>query len=385
MLLAALLDAGADGNAVNRALAACSVGAVVRTETVHRAGLRAAHLVIDVTEPAGRERTLADCLAAVEGAGLPAPDTARAVAVLAALGAAEAAVHGVEVNDVHLHELSAVDTLVDVVGVCTALGSLGVTRCTASPLPVAWGSVTTAHGVMPLPAPATLELLRAARASVLQGEPGVEQVTPTGAALVSVLATTAAPAMRIGRVGIGAGSRDDPRRPNVVRAWIGAPVGPRTSAATPSFDDAAVELRCNLDDVSPAAVAALAAGCLEAGALDAWVIPAVLKKGRPGHVLHVLAAPGQADALGALVLASGATLGVRATEVRLMVVDRVTVEIVIDRERIRVKRRLVAGVVVDARPELDDCVRVAAASGRPLHVVVDELTVAARRMTVPGS
>ncbi|HEV7466090.1 MAG TPA: nickel pincer cofactor biosynthesis protein LarC [Candidatus Dormibacteraeota bacterium] len=381
MLLAALLDAGCPLEPVREAVRACGVDEVEIgvTETL-RAGLRALLLGVEV-RGAPRRRGLGECLEAIAAAGLPARVEAWAATAVRRLGECEARLHGVPVERVELHELGAVDTLVDVVGVCSALHELGATEVLCSPLPAAPGSVATEHGVLPLPAPATLALLAEARAPLRPGVPGVEQVTPTAAALLTTVARFASPAMRLRAVGHGAGTRDDPRRPNLVRCWVGDAEG--REAGTLFFDDACVELRTNLDDAAPAVVADLAARVLAAGALDAWVVAATMKKGRPGHVLHALVPAGAETAVAALLLMEGPTLGVRGTPAPRMVAERDVLAFASPLGEVRVKRKLVGGRVVDARPELDDCLRLAAATGRPLHLVIDTVSAAARAEMVP--
>ena len=239
------------------------------------------------------------------------------------------------------------------------------------------GSVATAHGVLPLPAPATLALLAEVGAPLRPGVHGVEQVTPTAAALLTTVARFDGPAMRLRAVGHGAGTRDDPRRPNLVRCWVGD-AEPAAGGALGGFDDGCVELRTNLDDAAPAVVADLAERVLAAGALDAWVVAATFKKGRPGHVLHVLVPSGAEAAVAALLLVDGPTLGVRATMAPRMVAEREVRPFASPLGEVRVKRKLIGGRVVDARPELDDCRRLAAATGRPLHQVIEAVSAAAR-------
>jgi pyridinium-3,5-bisthiocarboxylic acid mononucleotide nickel chelatase len=382
MLLAALLDAGCPLEPVRDAVRACGVTEVeIGTTETLRAGLRGLLLSVEV-RAAPRRRGLAECLEAVAGAGLPAPVEAWASTTLRRLGACEARLHGIPQDRVELHELGAVDTLVDIVGVCTALHVLGATEVLCSPLPAAPGTITTEHGVLPLPAPATLALLAEAHAPLRPGIPGVEQVTPTAAALLTTVARFATPVMRLRAVGHGAGSRDDPRRPNLVRCWVGD-AEPGEGSAPPGFEDACVELRTNLDDAAPAVVAELAARVLTAGALDAWVVAATMKKGRPGHVLHALVPAGSEAAVAALLLLEGPTLGVRRTAAPRMVAERDVRAFASPLGEVRVKRKLVAGRVVDARPELDDCRRLADATGRPLHQVIDTVTAAARAEMLP--
>jgi hypothetical protein len=318
-------------------------------------------------------------LAAISGAELPRAARARATDVISALGTAEAELHGVDLSEVHLHELAGVDTLVDIVGVCAAIELLGIDTLHAGPLPAAPGTIMTEHGELPLPAPATLRLLASAHAPLLPGMPGVEHVTPTAAAILATLAVFRTPAMRLRRVGHGAGTRDDPRRPNIVRCWLGDPFPAAGGEdADAGFDDPCVELRTNLDDVSPAVVAGLAARCLEAGALDAWVVGATMKKGRLGHVLHVLVVRGAEGAVAELLLAESPTLGVRRTEAPRMVAGRDSVELATGLGTITVKRKLLGGRVVDVRPELDECERVARERGIPLERAIAELTALAR-------
>ena len=377
MLLASLLDAGCPLDPVRDAVRACGVteAEIGVTETL-RAGLRGLLLRVAV-HGRPRHRPLSESLAAIAAAGLPAQVAEGATTTLRRLGDCEARLHGIPVDRVELHELGAVDTLVDVVGVCAALHHLGATEVLCSPLPAAPGTVTTEHGVLPLPAPATLALLAEARAPLRPGIPGVEQVTPTAAALLTTLARFAVPAMRLRAVGHGAGSRDDPRRPNLVRCWVGDAVDGGV-AAPGGFDDACVELRTNLDDAAPAVVADLAERVLAAGALDAWVVAATMKKGRPGHILHALVPPAAEAAVAALLLVEGPTLGVRRTDAPRMVAERDVQPFASPLGEVRVKRKLVGGRVVDARPELDDCRRLAAATGRPLHQVIDTVSAAAR-------
>jgi len=377
MLLAALLDAGCPLDPVRDAVRACGVTeAEIGVIETLRAGLRGLLLRVAV-HGRPRHRPLSESLAAIAAAGLPAQVAEGATTTLRRLGDCEARLHGIPVDRVELHELGAVDTLVDVVGVCAALHHLGATEVLCSPLPAAPGTVTTEHGVLPLPAPATLALLAEARAPLRPGIPGVEQVTPTAAALLTTLARFAVPAMRLRAVGHGAGSRDDPRRPNLVRCWVGDAVDAGV-AAPGGFDDACVELRTNLDDAAPAVVADLAERVLAAGALDAWVVAATMKKGRPGHILHALVPPAAEAAVAALLLVEGPTLGVRRTDAPRMVAERDVQPFASPLGEVRVKRKLVGGRVVDARPELDDCRRLAAATGRPLHQVIDTVSAAAR-------
>jgi uncharacterized protein (TIGR00299 family) protein len=379
MLLAALIDAGASVQGVRDAVHACGVDEVsVDVTEVQRAGLRALQLRID---PAGApvQRDAARSLAVVAAATLPDRVRHRATATLRRLAAVEATLHGEDPAHVHLHELSAADTLVDVVGVCTALEELDVAAVHYGPLPAGQGVVPTQHGSLPLPAPSTMRLLADAGATLQPAEDGVEHVTPTAAALLTTLGRQEPVPLRLRRVGHGAGRRDDPRRPNIARCWLGEAVTDSVAdAGAASFDDPCVELCTNLDDTVPGVVADILQRCLDAGALDAWVVPAVMKKGRPGHVLHLLAAAGADAPLASLLLDMAPTLGVRRVAAPRMVAERDVVDFESPLGRVRVKRKRRHRRVVDARPELDDCRAIADARGIPLHRVVDAVTHAAR-------
>jgi uncharacterized protein (TIGR00299 family) protein len=379
MLLAALLDAGCPLDVVREAVHACGVDEVsIDVEEVSRAGLRALHLRIDAVpgaEPV--ERDLDTCITALNDSLLPVRVRANATFTLVNLGVAEARLHGVDPDHVHLHELSAADTLVDIVGVCAALDHLDVEHVHFGPLPAGQGTVDTEHGALPLPAPSTLSLLSSAGATLLPAADGIEHVTPTAAALLTTLGTPGMAPMRLRSVGHGAGTRDDPRRPNLARVWIGDAVGAAPDAPL-EFDDICTELRTNIDDASPVVVADVMQRCLAAGALDAWVVAATMKKGRPGSILHVLAPPGADVALATMLLEIAPTLGVRRTDTPRMVAQRDVIDFDSPLGMVRVKRKRLRDRVVDARPELDDCRDVADRTGLPLHQVIDTITTAAR-------
>jgi len=379
MLLAALVDAGCPLDVVREAVLACGVDEVtVDVEEVSRGGLRALQLRIDPADGAAPlARDLDACITALNDSLLPVRVRANATFTLVNLGVAEANLHGVDPQHVHLHELSAADTLVDVVGVCAALEHLDVERVHFGPLPAGQGTVDTEHGALPLPAPSTMALLTMAGATLLPGQDGIEHVTPTAAALLTTLGTPGFAPLRLRSVGHGAGTRDDRRRPNLARVWIGEGL-PGEPDVPLEFDEVCTELRTNLDDASPVVVADVLQRCLDAGALDAWVVPATMKKGRPGSILHVLAPPGDDVALATLLLETAPTLGVRRTDTPRMVAQRDVVAFESPLGLVRVKRKRLRDRVVDARPELDDCRAVADLTGMPLHQVIDTITAAAR-------
>jgi uncharacterized protein (TIGR00299 family) protein len=307
MILAALLDAGADPERLRSVPGQLALDRVeIAVTEVERQGIGALH--VDVRAPADPgERDWRAIRDLLEASSLEPPVRDRSLAVFTSLAEAEAAVHRTAVEDVHFHELGAVDTLVDVCGAVTLLADLELARLTCSPLPVARGLTPAAHGVLPLPSPATLELLRGA--PVYGVEPGGELVTPTGAAIVSTLADRwgPLPPLTLDRVGYGAGSADPPGRPNVVRVLIGTPAEAATGLVS--------VLETNLDDLVPELVPDAVERCFEAGALDVWTTPVQMKKGRPGVVLSALARPDAEQSVAAAMLEETSALGVRVARV----------------------------------------------------------------------
>ncbi|WP_205709488.1 nickel pincer cofactor biosynthesis protein LarC [Kineococcus siccus] len=371
MLLGALIDAGADLGRVRAAVDAVVSGAVaLRTSTVTRAGLRALKLDVDVLEADSPHRHWSGLRDRLVAADLDAGVRERALAVFARLAEAEGRVHGIPAEDVHFHEVGSLDSIADVVGVCAALVDLGVEELLASPVAVGSGTVRAAHGTLPVPPPAVVELSRGWE--VFAGGTG-ELATPTGMALVTTLAHGPVPLPRlvVEGSGAGAGTRDPAERANVVRVVVGRSVEGEVHEAVPGQD--AVLLAATVDDLDPRVWPEVLRELLSAGALDAWLTPVLMKKGRPGHVLEVLAAPGCADALSAVVLRHTSTLGVRRSPVTRDVLDRAHRAVEVDGHAVRVKVGHRAGVVVQAMPEFEDVLVLARARG---CAVQDALLVA---------
>ncbi len=377
MLLGALLAAGAPEDALRDALASLPVkGYTLEVGTVRRCGLEARRVEVRPDDSVDHpHRHLSDVEAILAGATLPdrAADTARRV--FRRLAEAEARVHGTTPEKVHFHEVGAVDAIVDIVGACSAVAMLGVERIECGPVPTGSGFVEAAHGRLPVPVPAVVELLTGVptRAS---GEPG-EQTTPTGAALVVTLARAfgPVPSMTIEAVGYGAGAREGTRGPNVTRVLVG-----RAAAADAAESDTAILLEANLDDQPGEELAAAAEACFEAGALDVWMTPVLMKKGRPGVVLACLAEPGRREAVEAAMFAHTTTFGVRRTEVARskLARTRITVETPWGEVRVKVGRR--DGQTVTAEPEFEDCRRRAAEAGMPVRTVMDAARAASREV-----
>jgi uncharacterized protein (TIGR00299 family) protein len=361
MLLAALLDAGADVERLRGVPAALGLDGVgISVERVERQGIGALHLDVEAPDDA-RHRDYREIRRLVEEADLPDGVRTASLATFGRLAEVEGAIHGVPPDNVHFHELGSLDTLVDVCGAHFLLADLRVTRVACSPLPFARGLTRAAHGVLPLPAPATLALLEGA--PLVGVETDAELVTPTGAALAATLVDEwgPLPPLTLDRVGYGAGSRDFADRPNVVRVVLGA------EAERPA--GRAVLLETNLDDMPPELVPDAVERCFAAGALDVWTTSAQMKKGRPGFVLSALARPGAEVAVARALLEETTALGVRTTRLDRWELEREERTVQVTGGVVRVKVGRLDGDVVNLAPEHDDCAAVARETGRPVKSV----------------
>jgi uncharacterized protein (TIGR00299 family) protein len=361
MLLGALVDAGVRLEVLQDAVDAVGVEPVrLHTEQVERGGLGALRVHVEVSDTTAT-RTWADVRAIIEAAPLDDAVRRTALDVFARLAAAEAAVHRVPVDDVHFHEVGALDAIADVVGVAAGLQALGLTSLTASPVSLGSGSTRGAHGPLPVPAPAVLELLRGA--PVRAGGAPYEMTTPTGAALLSTVVGTwgELPAMTVSRTGTGAGGRDPAEVANVLRLVVGEP-------ATPT--GAALLLETNVDDLDPRVWPAVLQRLLDVGASDAWLTPILMKKGRPAHTLSVLCDERAADAVRRVVFAETSTIGLREQRVGKHALARSETTVDVEGQRVRVKVATHEGRVVNAMPEYDDVAAAAAALGRPVRDVL---------------
>jgi hypothetical protein len=316
------------------------------------------------------ERGLADIRDILERSDLPAGVAERADRVFEALCVAEASVHGCRLEEVHLHEVGAIDAIVDVVGACCGLRRLGIEAIRCSPLNVGGGTVAAAHGLLPVPAPATAYLLR--EAPVYSRGPEAELVTPTGAALVTTLAEGFGPwpAMKVTAIGYGAGDREHAGLPNVLRLVIGD-----------SIDGGAEMLpvhviETDIDDASPQLLGALIPRLLEAGALDANLTPLIMKKNRPGSRLTVIADAGLVDYLADIVLRESTTLGLRIYPVERRELDRHHLQVDTEWGAVRVKVAKLGGEVVNWAPEFDDCEQLARAAGVAVKRVIQAAAAA---------
>ena len=370
MLLGALIDAGADLGAVRSTLDGLHLhGWELEVVEDRQQGFAGRRVRVHVREESHPARHLHDVEALLQAAALPERVRARSLAAFRALFAAEAAVHGVPAEQTHLHELGAVDAVVDIVGVCAAVEGLAVTRISCSPVPVGRGTVHTAHGLLPVPAPAVARLLSGVPLAG-HGADG-EMTTPTGATLLVTLVDEFGdpPAGRIVRTGIGLGTSAFPGVPNFLRVFVVEPAA-RRLAGRPL-----VIVEATLDDATGETVRWLLDRAREAGALDAWMVTGTGRKGRPVHELRALCEPHTADAVVACLFVEGATLGARLVACRRPEIARSIVTVATRFGEIPVKVGVHAGLVVSAKPEHDAC----AAAARLHHVSIATVTDAAKR------
>jgi len=364
MLVGALADAGANQTAIVDALASLETGAAISFERVKRCGIAATKFHVDAQETHAH-RHLPHILKMIEKAALPARAKTNAAAVFQRLAEAEAAVHQIPADQVHFHEVGAADSIADIVAACLGFELLGVTEIVSSPLNVGSGTAHTAHGVLPVPAPATAALLEGQ--PIYADGPAVELTTPTGAALAVTLARGfgGLPPLKIVATGYGAGGWDFPNRANVLRVILGEETA--TSEAT-----TITVLEANIDDLSPQILAYAMDRLFDKGALDVTLQPLEMKKGRPGTLLRVLARHEDRELLVATIFAETSTLGLRTYTAERRVQARHFVEVDTPYGKVRMK---VSGEGAYA-PEYEDCRRIAQESGVPLKQVIAEANMA---------
>jgi uncharacterized protein (TIGR00299 family) protein len=378
MLLAALIDAGASAEVVGAGLRGLRVEPIELTiEGVRRHGFRATHVTVAAPETT-TERHLPDVIAILSTAGLPAPVQVFAAVVFARLAEAEARVHGVPQEEIHFHEVGALDAIADVVGCALALHDLGLLAAGAvrvvGPVAAGSGSTRASHGRLPLPAPAVLEIFASAGAPLAAHPAEMELCTPTGAALLATLATAwgPPPAMTVRAAGVGAGTRDPQTHPNVVRVLLGRTAEAGLPEAAPLH-----QVEATIDDLDPRIWPDLLERLRSAGAADAWCTPVLMRKGRPGQVLTVLVDPARLDVVCRLVFTETTTLGLRVHDVQRLALHRDEIEVAVAGRPIAVKRGRLGSEVVTVQPEYDDARSVAESAGLPLAEVLDRARAAA--------
>lgn len=325
---------------------------------VSRAGMSAPH-------EHSHGRGLVEIRGIISSAAITDRAKATAIAIFQNLGAAEAKIHDTSIESVHFHEVGAVDAMVDIICASVGAEALGVDQIVCSPLNVGGGTVQCAHGTLPVPAPATLELLK--DAPVYSSGPQVELVTPTGAAIVKTLASrfAAFPEMKVQKIGYGAGTRDFPGHANVVRLTVG-----EAQAALKVSEEMVTVLEANLDDLNPQVFGYVMDRALEEGALDVFGVPVQMKKSRPGTVLTVLCWPADASKLTHLLFSETSTLGVRRREERRQALARKWVSVETEWGAVRMKIASMNGTVTNYAPEYEDCKKIAAERRVPLKTVM---------------
>jgi pyridinium-3,5-bisthiocarboxylic acid mononucleotide nickel chelatase len=379
MILGALIDAGVPLPTLRAELAKLGLpGFTLETREVRRGAFRAtkADVVLDA-QVRHHHRQLRDILAILGASQLPPAVIAGAARIFSRLAEAEARVHGTGIEEVHFHDVGAVDAIVDVTGAVIALHLLGVENVHVSALPLGGGFVDGPHGRMPVPGPGAAELLRGF--PVVDTGVRSELVTPTGAAILTTLAASGAgrmPAMTVDRIGYGAGTKDLPGTPNVLRCFVG-------ETADAGATETVAQLETTIDDMNPQLYEPLMDRLFEVGALDVFLTPVVMKRSRPGTVLTALCPKDKVPDLSRVLFEESSTIGVRWTEVSRTRLDREVVTIVTDYGPLPFKVSRLSGRVVTITPEFADVVRLAQAKSLPVREVLSQAHAAARRHLTP--
>jgi pyridinium-3,5-bisthiocarboxylic acid mononucleotide nickel chelatase len=376
MTLGAVVDAGCPLETLRDGLEGLEVpGWTIYAEKVWKNGM-AATFVRVTTEDQTKHRSLSAILEILDKAPLSQSVRQNASAIFRKLGEAEASVHDVPLQKIHFHEVGAVDAIVDIVGASIGFRALGIEKFSCSPLNVGGGTAKMAHGVMPVPAPATAKLL--------EGKPtysnGVEKelVTPTGAAIVATLCDSFGPqpAMSVSSIGYGAGALDLEGQPNVVRIMVGE----AAEKVVPGFDEEIAVIEANFDDMNPQIYGYFMEKALAAGALDVYTTPVQMKKNRPGTLLTLLCKPAETNALMSLVFDETTTLGARTYRVQRRTLPRETVKVHTRFGDVQVKLARVNGTIRHVAPEYEDCRKLATEKNVPLQQVINEALRSFERM-----
>ncbi|HUK82470.1 MAG TPA: nickel pincer cofactor biosynthesis protein LarC [Verrucomicrobiae bacterium] len=378
MFLGALIDLGVSEDALRAELGKLKLpGYTISTRRVVKQNISATKFdCIEASHAVIRHghdhRGYTEIAGMITGSGLSENVKGRALSVFKRIGEAEAKIHGVPLEQIHFHEVGAVDSIVDIVGACIALEQLGVDQVQALPPRLGSGFIETAHGKLPVPAPATLELLNGV--PVQPSNEPVELVTPTGAALLAEFCTKFGPmpAMSIEKIGYGAGTRDLEKTPNVLRAVLG-----EASAARESEGDAVAVIETNIDDMNPQLFGDVMERLLKAGALDVFFTSIQMKKNRPGTLLTVLCERNDVDRMAELLLTHTTSFGLRVHEAQRRKLSREIVKVATKFGEIEVKVGRLAGKIVSRSPEYESCKRAAAKAGVAVKEVYNEAARAA--------
>lgn len=388
MLLGALVSAGAPLSAMEAALEPLGLPITLRVEDVDRAGMAATKVHVGVPDHHAHDhmhdgdhhhthhtRTWRDIRVMLQAVEEPVRQSATRVFETLAL--AEGHVHGIDPDDVHFHEVGALDAIADVVSACAGLCALDIDRLVVSPIALGGGTAHTAHGLIPVPVPAVLALAAQTNAPVFGGPGDFELATPTGVAIATTLADEFGqmPAMSPRRIGIGAGNRNPEGRPNVARIVIGED---KAHHGQPT----AVVLEANIDDMDPRMWPSVIATLLDAGAGDAWLVPIVMKKGRPAHTLCAIASNDRAEAVRTAIFTHTSTIGIRESSIAKYALQREFRYVTIDGQRIAVKLGILGdGRVVNAMPEWEDVAAAAKVTGLPVKELLSKALGIAAQFT----
>jgi hypothetical protein len=376
MIMATLVDAGADFERLRAELHRLPLAGweLVRKE-VRRGAFRATKIDVEIDHHVHHHhhRSLGDIVAILRASGLPADITERAERIFGRLAEAEARVHGSTREAVHFHDVGAVDAIVDVTGGVIALSLLGVESISVSALPIGGGMVNGPHGRIPVPGPGTAELLRGF--PVVDTGVQAELVTPTGAAILTTLATSSGrmPAMTVSAVGYGAGTMELPDTPNILRCFVG-------ESSDPAGTETVAQVETNIDDMSPQLYEPLMERLFEAGALDVFLTPVIMKRSRPGTVLTALCPPARVGELSRVLFEESTTIGVRWSEWRRAPLAREIVTLTTTYGAIAFKVSRLDGRAVTATPEFADVQRIARDKSLPVREVLDQARAEGRRL-----
>lgn len=366
MILGALLDAGLEIDALRIELAKLGLqGYTISSEKVARSGLAATKLHLNLENKNQPARRLEDIRNIIQASSLSASIKKRSIAIFERLAEAEAKVHGTTKEHVHFHELGALDAIMDIVGASIGIELLGVTEIISSPINLGSGSVHTEHGRLPVPAPATAELLKGI--PVYSSSTAFELTTPTGAAIISSLAAIFGPLpqMKINRIGHGAGSKDLPGQPNTLRVFLG-------EAAAAYDEDSSIVIETNIDDMNPQVYDYLIEQLMKAGAQDVFLAPIIMKKGRPAILLSVLTERTNLDAALGIIFRETTSIGVRIHEVSRRRLLREIREVETRHGKVRIKISKQGDDILNAAPEYEDCKRIAEQRQMPLKQIIEE-------------
>ena len=360
MTLAALIDLGVDHDAIRTAIDSLQLPDVqLRIESVVKGGFRATQILVDHPEQHAHLH-YSDILRILEASALTDRQRSTAQRIFLTIAEAEARVHAADIDTVHFHEVGAVDSIVDIVGAAVGFDLLGADQIVCHPVPTGGGFVTIDHGICPVPAPGTAEILRGVPLAEVPVE--AELTTPTGAAIVKTLADRfgSLPPMTVQSIGCGAGLKTFPQRANILRIFVG-------DAAVDVSTDLVMLLETNLDDVTPETIGYVRDRLLHAGALDVYAVPVQMKKDRPGVILSVLANPPDVERFESVMFEETGTLGIRRQQLERTIQFRDIVTVSTLWGDVRGKRSWRTGRVARFTPEFDDCSRVAAECGIPLR------------------